>query len=58
MMPQTVPKRPTKGVTAPVIASQGTFRSKRVNSSELAICIARCTASGLRTSPMDFPVAA
>ena len=28
-------------VTAPVIASQGRFRSKRLSSSEAAICIAR-----------------
>src|SRR5437660_66737 len=32
MMPHTVPNSPTKGVTAPVIASHGTLRSKRVNS--------------------------
>src|SRR5216684_6092608 len=41
MIPQTVPNRPMNGVTAPVIASQGMFRSKRVISSEDAICMAR-----------------
>ena len=41
MMPHTVPNRPTNGVTAPVVASQGKLRSKREISSEAAICIAR-----------------
>src|SRR5438128_1206821 len=40
MIPQTVPNKPTNGVTAPVIASQGRLRSKRVSSSDAAICIA------------------
>src|SRR5215472_3566143 len=54
MMPQTVPNRPTNGVTAPVMASHGRFRSKRVISSEEAICIERCTASGLRNPPLEL----
>jgi len=29
MIPQTVPNNPMKGVTAPVMASQGTLRSMR-----------------------------
>ena len=41
IMPQTVPKSPMKGVTAPVVASQGRRRSRRVSSSEAAICMAR-----------------
>src|SRR5580698_12536 len=56
MMPQTVPKRPTKGVTAPVMASQGRLRSKRVSSSEAAICMARCTAMGFFNTPLELPV--
>src|ERR1019366_392705 len=42
MMPQTVPKRPINGVTAPVVASQGRRLSRRVSSSDDAICTARC----------------
>src|SRR5579863_2092220 len=41
IIPQTVPNSPMNGVTAPVIASQGRFLSKRVICSEEAICIAR-----------------
>src|SRR6185312_10555958 len=52
MMPHTVPNSPTKGVTAPVIASHGRLRSKRVSSSEFAICMARWMASGLLTMPL------
>src|SRR5450755_969522 len=37
MIPRTVPKRPMKGVTAPVVASQGRRLSRRVSSSEEAI---------------------
>ena len=37
MMPQTVPKRPMNGVTAPVVASQGSRFSRRVSSSDEAI---------------------
>jgi hypothetical protein len=33
-----------EGRDAPVMASQGRLRSKRVSSSELAICMARCMA--------------
>ena len=40
-----------KGVTAAVIASQGRFRSKRVICSDAAICMARWTASGFRSTP-------
>ena len=43
MMPHTVPNRPMNGVTAPVVASQGRRLSRRVSSSEEAICVARCT---------------
>jgi len=52
MMPQTVPKRPMKGVTAAVMASQGRLRSKRVTSSEAAICNARCRAGMLGGPPV------
>ena len=41
MMPHTVPNRPMKGVTAPVVASQGKRLSSRVSSSDAAICVAR-----------------
>src|SRR5580693_6767620 len=44
IMPQTVPNNPMKGVTEPVMASHGTLRSRRVISSEQAICMARCIA--------------
>src|SRR5208337_632124 len=44
MMPHTVPNSPMKGVTAPVVASQGSRLSRRVSSSEAAICVARCRA--------------
>jgi len=48
MIPQTVPKSPTKGVTAPVVASQVSHCSMRVSSLDEAICKALCTASRLR----------
>src|SRR5207302_10912450 len=51
MMPHTVPNKPTNGVTAPVIASQGRFLSNRVISSDEAICIARWTANGFLRPP-------
>src|SRR5271166_2590211 len=44
MMPQTVPNNPMNGVTAPVVASQGRRLSRLLNSSEAAICVARCNA--------------
>ena len=40
-------------LSAAVIASQGKLRSKRVISSDAAICMARCTAKGLRRPPDD-----
>src|SRR6266850_5254987 len=52
MMPQTVPKSPTNGVTAPVIASHGTLRSRRVMPSDDAICIERWMAGRLWTVPV------
>ena len=48
MIPQTVPNSPMKGVTAPVVASQVSQRSKRVSSDDVAICSARSTDSRLR----------
>ena len=45
MMPHTVPNSPMKGVTAPVVASHGRRLSRRVNSSEDAIWVARCNAA-------------
>ena len=44
MMPQTVPNSPINGVTAPVVASQGSRLSRRVSSSDAAIWVARCNA--------------
>jgi hypothetical protein len=41
MMPHTVPNKPMKGVTAPVMASHGRLRSNRVISSEEEIRMAR-----------------
>src|SRR5712692_6723407 len=52
MIPQTVPKRPTKGVTAPVIASHVTLRSSRVIPSEEAICMDRWMAGRLWMPPV------
>ena len=48
MMPQTVPNNPTKGVTAPVVASHTSHCSSRPSSVEAPICRARRTASRLR----------
>ncbi len=55
IMPHTVPNSPIKGVIAPVVASQGKRRSRRVNSSDAAICIERRIASRLRIVPLGFP---
>src|SRR5208282_5473019 len=52
MIPQTVPNNPINGVTAPVIASHGTLRSRRVISSEDAICMARWIATRLWMPPV------
>src|SRR5690349_14650717 len=51
MIPQTVPKSPIKGVTAPVVANQGKRDSMRVSSSEAAICVARWIDARLRGAP-------
>src|SRR5260370_20012840 len=52
MIPQTVPNSPINGVTAPVIASHGTLRSRRRNFPEDWVCVGRLTATKDTVGPV------